>query len=95
MHVLRRARIHPSLRVVLRRASTVSHPHPSIDSQQAVIPLSNIEAQWAKFSRDEQITVHRQLEQLQKKSWKELSIDEKKAGGYISFVLFVARLYSF
>ncbi|KAF8495383.1 COX4, subunit IV of cytochrome c oxidase [Gautieria morchelliformis] len=85
MHVLRLARIHPSLRAIFRRASTASHPHPSIDSQQAVIPLSNIEAQWAKFTKDEQITVHRQLEQLQKRNWKELSIDEKKAVYYVAF----------
>lgn len=80
MHVLHLARIHPSLRAILRRASTVSHPHPSVESQEAVIPLSNIEAQWARLNKDEQITIHRHLEQLQKKNWKELSLDEKKAG---------------
>ena len=80
MHVLRLARTHPSLRAILRPASTVSHPHPTVESQQTIIPLSNIEAQWEKLSRDEQITVHRQLEQLQKRNWKELTIDEKKAG---------------
>jgi hypothetical protein len=32
------------------------------------------------MSNEEQIIVHQQLEQLQKKDWKELSLDEKKAG---------------
>jgi cytochrome c oxidase subunit 4 len=80
MHVLRLARTHSSLRAVLRRASTTSHPHPTVGSQQSVIPLSNVEAQWEKLNSEEQLTVHRQLEQLQKKNWKELSLDEKKAG---------------
>jgi len=85
MHVLRLARTHSSLRAVLRRASTTSHPHPIIGSQQSVIPLSNVEAQWEKLNSEEQLTVHRQIEQLQKKDWKELSIDEKKAAYYVAF----------
>jgi len=32
------------------------------------------------MTSEEKLTVHEQLEQLQKKDWKELSIDEKKAG---------------
>jgi len=31
------------------------------------------------------MTVHEQLEELQKKDWKELSIDEKKAAYYVAF----------
>jgi hypothetical protein len=49
-------------------------------SSQAAVPLSNVEAQWEKLTADEQLAVHQQLEELQKKDWKELSIDEKKAG---------------
>jgi hypothetical protein len=45
-----------------------------------VIPLSNVEAQWERLSQDEQLTIHRQLEELQKKDWKTLTVDEKKAG---------------
>ncbi|KAF8584122.1 COX4, subunit IV of cytochrome c oxidase [Ramaria rubella] len=85
MHVLRLARIHPSLRAVHRRASTTAHAHPTIESQEAVIPLSNVEAQWETFNKDEKIIVHRQLETLQKKDWKELSLDEKKAAYYVAF----------
>lgn len=48
-----------------------------------VIPLSNVEAQWEKMTADEQLTVHQQLEELQKRDWKTLSLDEKKAGADI------------
>lgn len=45
-----------------------------------VVP--NIEARWAHMSKVEQYAVYRQLEEVQRKDWKELSLDEKKAGGY-------------
>ncbi len=48
--------------------------------KRPVIPLSNVEAQWEKLSSEERSSVHDQLEVLMKKNWKELSIDEKKAG---------------
>ncbi|EDR06441.1 uncharacterized protein LACBIDRAFT_163585, partial [Laccaria bicolor S238N-H82] len=47
--------------------------------------LSNVEAQWAKLSSEEKVAVHEQLEVLQKKDWKELSLDEKKAAYYVAF----------
>jgi len=50
-----------------------------------MIPLSNVEAQWEKLNSEEQLLVHQQLERLQKKDWKELSIDEKKAAYYVAF----------
>ena len=43
-----------------------------------VVP--NIEASWKTLSKEEQYGVFRQLEELQRKDWKELSLDEKKAG---------------
>jgi TRAP-type C4-dicarboxylate transport system substrate-binding protein len=42
--------------------------------------LSNVEAQWATLSPSEQTAVHQQLEELQQKDWKMLSLAEKKAG---------------
>jgi len=48
--------------------------------EQSIIPLSNVEAQWATLSTEEQAIVHRQLADLQKRDWKSLSRDEKKAG---------------
>lgn len=54
---------------------------PSASSRkQSIIPLSNVEAQWEKLTQEERLTVHDQLEELQKKDWKTLSLDEKKAG---------------
>jgi cytochrome c oxidase subunit 4 len=49
-------------------------------SRVAPIPLSNIEAQWARMTNDEKASVHEQLELVQQKDWKTLSLDEKKAG---------------
>ena len=42
--------------------------------------LPNIEARWKEMPKEEQYAVFRQLEEIQKKDWKELSLDEKKAG---------------
>lgn len=54
-----------------------------IDNKQAleldkVVP--NIESMWTKMSKEEQYSVYKQLEQLQRKDWHELSLGEKKAG---------------
>jgi len=66
----------------------------------APFPLYNIEAHWEKMSGEEKVTVHEQLEALQVKDWKELSLVEKKAGefsGMVPNVLFLhnstPRLY--
>lgn len=57
--------------------------HAGSNARKAAVPLANIEAAWSKLTTEEKVTVHDQLEVLQKKDWKELSIDEKKAGKYI------------
>lgn len=49
-------------------------------SQSSMIPVSNIEAQWASLSNKEQMEVYEQLLEVQKKDWKTMSLDEKKAG---------------
>jgi cytochrome c oxidase subunit 4 len=49
----------------------------------SAIPLSNVEAQWATLSPAEQTAVHQQLEELQRKDWKSLSLAEKKAGASV------------
>ncbi len=67
----------------LRRASTISVVSHS--SSLNALPLSNVEAQWEKLSKEEQVGLHRQLEELQKKDWKTLSIDEKRAGALSMF----------
>lgn len=49
-------------------------------TSESALPLSNVEAQWEKLAKDEQVQIYRQLEGLQKKDWKALTLDEKKAG---------------
>jgi len=90
MQAVRLARRAPIRANALRSMATAT-VHPAADvshassSRIASIPLSNIEAQWEKMNSEEQISVHQQLEALQKKDWKELSIDEKKAAYYVAF----------
>lgn len=62
-------------------SQSASDPNPA-RATGSVIPLSNVEAQWEKFSAEEQAQVYTQLEEITKKDWKTLSIDEKKAGTY-------------
>jgi cytochrome c oxidase subunit 4 len=72
---------------ILRRSlATAGAVHPSSTAtSSAVIPLSNIEAQWEKLPAEERAQVHNQLEEIQKKDWKTLSVDEKKAAYYVAF----------
>jgi len=49
------------------------------------VPLSNIEAHWERMSSEDKLTVHEQLESLQVKDWKELSLQERKAAYYVAF----------
>jgi cytochrome c oxidase subunit 4 len=58
-----------------------------VRGEQSIIPLSNVEAQWATLSTEEQAIVHQQLAELQKRDWRSLSRDEKKAGQSIFLML--------
>lgn len=49
-----------------------------------------IEASWAGLPQQEQERIFEQLQEAQKKDWKELSLDEKKACKY--WRIYVARL---
>ncbi|KAI6103671.1 COX4, subunit IV of cytochrome c oxidase [Pisolithus sp. B1] len=73
--------------VALRPLTTAAHASvsPTAAPSQSAIPLSNVEAQWERMSKSDQALVHRQLEELQRKDWKQLSIDEKKAAYYVAF----------
>jgi len=85
MHLSAIARLACQRVPVLHRsiATTVtSTPAPSSPSTVAPIRLSNVEASWTKLTPEEKASVHQQLEEIQKKDWKELSIDEKKAGEF-------------
>lgn len=92
MQALRVARPRVSLRAlqqvkgVRAIAATANASHATqaatagSSGSSAVIPLTNVEAQWEALSADEQLAVHNQLEEIQKRDWRTLSIDEKKAG---------------
>ncbi|KAG9308408.1 cytochrome c oxidase subunit IV-domain-containing protein [Chiua virens] len=80
----------PTRRLALRRLTTAAAASSSSSSGSAattasVIPLSNVEAQWEKLSKSDQASMQRQLEEIQKKDWKTLSVDEKKAAYYVAF----------
>jgi hypothetical protein len=81
---LRLLRPRAPARGVVRLATTAVHPTvtrtSSPSSTEAAIPLSNVEAQWERLTPDEQLVIHRQLEEIQKRDWKTLSLDEKRAG---------------
>ncbi|KAN0127166.1 cytochrome c oxidase subunit IV [Lactarius tabidus] len=82
-----------ALRIVRRGLATAAAhpPHAGAASSTttvsaaSAIPLSNVEAQWATLSTSEQAAVHQQLEALQQKDWKVLSLAEKKAAYYVAF----------
>ncbi|KAF8470513.1 COX4, subunit IV of cytochrome c oxidase [Russula ochroleuca] len=83
---------HSALRIMRRGLATAAahppHASPSashVTASTSAIPLSNVEAQWATLSPTEQTAVHQQLEELQRKDWKTLSLAEKKAAYYVAF----------
>ena len=51
-------------------ASSAHSAAPAASSASPVIPLSNVEAMWERLSADEQLVIHQQLEEIQKKDWK-------------------------
>lgn len=67
-------------RLMTRAASTSSIHVVSSRNNESAPLLANIEASWAKLPASEQYQVYQELEQIQKKDWKELTTDEKKAG---------------
>ncbi|KAJ7086010.1 cytochrome c oxidase subunit IV-domain-containing protein [Mycena belliarum] len=85
--------LRPALQARRRCFATATAGHapaahaPAAESKRTVaaIPLSNIEAQWALLSPDEKSSVADQLEVLQKRDWKLLSLDEKKAAYFVAF----------
>lgn len=87
MQAIRLARPRTSLSTspLVRSLATTAAPGAHVASSstatkaQSVIPLSNVEAQWATMNAEDKALVHQQIDALQKKDWKELSIDERKA----------------
>ncbi|KAG6866146.1 hypothetical protein C0991_008099 [Blastosporella zonata] len=66
-------------------SSIASTAVPLTSSKVTPVPLSNVEAQWSKLSAEEKLSVQEQLEEVQKKDWTILSLDEKKAAYYVAF----------
>ncbi|PIL24385.1 transporter [Ganoderma sinense ZZ0214-1] len=90
MQALRLARprlpLRSGSRTLAAAASSAHAAAPTASSSAApVVPLSNVEAMWERLSANEQLAIHQQLEELQKKDWKSLSVDEKKAAYYVAF----------
>jgi len=83
-----RVRLFKSIRCLATTTTAPSAVGTSVSASPSLIPLSNVEAQWEKMSKEDQLLVHQQLEELQKKDWKTLSIDEKKAGEFFLVILF-------
>lgn len=83
MSLLRTAAIRATRVPQLARAASTTAPHVvSSRSNQDGALLSNIEAHWSKLPAAEQYEVFQALEEAQKKDWKQLTTDEKKAGEY-------------
>jgi len=77
----------PAILASTKRAAYATTSATLPRGEQSIIPLSNVEAQWATLSTEEQAIVHRQLAELQKRDWTSLSRDEKKAGQSVISVL--------
>ena len=101
MQALRLARPRVSLRTTVSGVRTIAatanssaaHAAPQTTTAASAIPLSNVEAQWERLSSEEQLAVHQQLEEIQKRDWKTLSVDEKKAGALEFFARAIASLH--
>ncbi|GAA5833552.1 hypothetical protein JCM11251_003525 [Rhodosporidiobolus azoricus] len=75
--------------LALRSATRVARQTPLVRlaSTSAVSPVSlaNIEASWKGLTPADQEATFKHLEEVQKKDWKELTLDEKKAAYYVAF----------
>ncbi|KIY68567.1 cytochrome c oxidase subunit IV [Cylindrobasidium torrendii FP15055 ss-10] len=66
-------------------STTLSSSLPASHTASTKIPLSNIESQWEKLEYGERAAVREDIGALNKKDWKELTIEEKKAAYYVAF----------
>lgn len=72
MNALRASKAITSTSRVLLTARAASTTVSPIRSSASAVPLANVEAQWESLSAEEQVDVHRELEELQKRDWKTL-----------------------
>jgi len=67
-------------------SQTSVHSHPgAAQPASKLTSLGSIEASWVSLPAREQERIYNELHELQKKDWKELSLDQKKAAYYISY----------
>ncbi|GMK54249.1 hypothetical protein CspeluHIS016_0108350 [Cutaneotrichosporon spelunceum] len=86
MSLLRLAATRAAAPRLLTRAASTSSVHVVNQSSNSSAPLlGNIEASWSSLPAAEQAEVYQALEEIQKKDWKELTVDEKKAAYFVSF----------
>ncbi|BEI96953.1 hypothetical protein CcaverHIS631_0205420 [Cutaneotrichosporon cavernicola] len=71
------------LRLAATRAAAPPPPHSRRSSNSSAPLLGNIEASWSSLPAAEQAEVYQALEEIQKKDWKELTVDEKKAAYFM------------
>lgn len=69
------ATLHP---LALSYDTNLTHDHIHVHIR--ILDHHQIEAAWTGLPRAEQERIYGELQELQKKDWKELSLDEKKAG---------------
>ena len=74
------ARLARSLNTRALSSRSAVRSYATTTSTSPIIPVSNIEAQWEQLSQQEQLEVYEALLDAQKRDWKTLSLDEKKAG---------------
>jgi len=77
-----------AIRSTLRPLTARRHASSAAAAPSAAVSipaLNSIEASWKGLSAQEQEATFQHLADLQKKDWKELSVDEKRAAYYISY----------
>ena len=85
MPVLCTARLAPRLaraaRPLTTASASASHTTTTTTtaSSATLVPLSNVEAQWSTLSKSDQAALQHHLEEVQRRDWTALSMDEKKA----------------
>ena len=64
---------------------TLKQSQSMVIRYQSTLPsLTNLNASWNGLSTEEKQSVYTDIVERQKEDWKELSVDEKRAGGFPS-----------
>ncbi|KAH8832548.1 COX4, subunit IV of cytochrome c oxidase [Flagelloscypha sp. PMI_526] len=74
--------VHPSL-MASSSLSSVTATKSTADAP--MVPLGNIETHWDGLADNDKFSLQDQIDDIQKKDWKLLTLDEKKAAYFIAF----------